>query len=456
MATTKIQKEMTGTVQRFIQLWNRYYTLYLENVQRQDITAEKENEFLRFQGTMVEQIVQILELDDKSRFDINDKVMSVINEVVSLDSYTKMSEFQINRTKRQWQEAMEELEKLYRFCDIYDQKIDKVQKITEDKKKNPYWDPTAGGIRDVLSRIAVAPVTFFQGMKAGSLLGKMGSFLFLTFLIPVLTIMTIVFLLNFSTVKIIGQNVVIEAGLLSSDETGFIPSLIIAAAVLAGLFIITMALCVVFIILHHIMSWFLHLGFKMTGAKETYTETFKAVTYGAAPIVAAITAPYAIVLQIIGASKVHKYPYLLATIGWIIGTVLFLSLIFIALGATFYMTGIVPPFGAKYAYVTSEEANLYDFEGGKSSSVIRGAYISLSDSKEAKEEKISIGKAKNQPKTPVYKVKYMDKSYYIEKDDIEIIDFSMTKMPRFIIDKSIYCVDATRAFINKVIKKYSE
>jgi len=77
MATTKIQKEMTGIVQNFISLWNRYYTLYLENVSRQEITSEKENEFLKFQGTIVEQLVGVLELDAMSRFDIHDKVMSV-------------------------------------------------------------------------------------------------------------------------------------------------------------------------------------------------------------------------------------------------------------------------------------------------------------------------------------------------------------------------------------------
>ena len=117
MAKTKLQKELTGVVENFIGLWNRYYSLYLEGVSKQDITSEKENEFLKFQGTMVEQLVNVLELDPRPRFDVHDKVMTVIHDVVSLDLYTKMSEFQVTRTKQQWQEAMEELktaEKLYR------------------------------------------------------------------------------------------------------------------------------------------------------------------------------------------------------------------------------------------------------------------------------------------------------------------------------------------------------
>jgi hypothetical protein len=456
MATTKVQKEMTGAVQSFIGLWNRYYTLYLENVQKHDITGEKENEFLKFQGTVVEELVPILELDEKSRFDIHDRVMTVVNEIVSLDSLMRMSEFQINRTKHQWQEAMEELEKLYRFCDIYDSKIDKVQRIAEVKKKNPYWDPTAGGLREVLSRIAVAPVTFFQGLKAGIITGGIGSFLFLTFFIPVIVISTIVFMVNFGIVKSISKNIVVEAGLLSSDESGFIPNIIIAFAIIVGLAIIALALTLVLIVLHHIFTWFLHLGFKLTGAKEPYNETYKAVTYATAPFVAAVTAPYAFVLQIIGASKVHRYPYVLAGIGWLIGAILYLLLIFAVLGATFFAAGVVPPMGAKYALVNTREAPLfYGLEKEEESSAIRGTYLLLSDAK-GEPKTLVVGRKANRQKKEVLEVKYEDKTYYVEADNVKIVEFSATKMPRFIIDKSSYYIGKGQKFITEKIEEYSK
>lgn len=458
MATTKIQKEMTGIVQNFISLWNRYYNLYLENVSRQDISAEKENEFLKFQGTIVEQLVSVLELDEKSRFDIHDKVMSVLNEVVSLDFYTRLSEFQINRTKHQWQEAMEELEKLYRFCDTYDPKVDKVERIAEVKKKNPYWDPTAGGLRDVVSRIAVAPVTFFQGIKIGVPANKIGVFVFLIFFIPVLIILTITFLLNFDTVKAVGRHSLIEAGILSSDEVGFMASLITGVAILAGLLLISAGISIVFIILHYLFSWFLHLGFKLTGARESYPETFKVASYGATPFLAAITAPYAIALQIIGGSKVHKYSYFLSAIGWIIGTVLFLAFLFVILGTTFYFTKVIPPVGARYAYVETAEAGLYSrFDGKESAKVIRGTYLNFAKPEETpKEETKNIGERPNRRKASVYEVKYKNESYYVEKDKVKIIEFAYSNMPGFIFDRSIHLIAIARESIKKKILEYSE
>ena len=143
--------------------------------------------------------------------------------------------------KRMWHEAMSELEKLYRFCDTYDPKIDKKEKITDVKRRNPYWDPTAGSIRDVLTRIVVAPKTFFQGQKTGIPAERIGTFIFLTFFIPMLIIFAIIFMMNFDTAKIVGRNVVIEAGLISSDETGFFPGILIAATIFLGLVIVSFA-----------------------------------------------------------------------------------------------------------------------------------------------------------------------------------------------------------------------
>jgi hypothetical protein len=452
MAKTQIQKSMTDVVENFIGLWNRYYTLYLEGTSQQDITSEKENEFLKFQGTMVEQLVNLLELDPKPRFDVHDKVMAVIHDVVSLDLYTKMSEFQVNRAKQQWQEAMDELNKLYRFCETYDPKIDKVQKITEVRRKNPFWDPTHGGMRDVVSRLAVAPVTFFQGLKTGVAAEKINRFIFLTLLIPTVIVLTIVFMANFETVKIIGRNVCIEAGLLSSDETGFIPGLIIAAVVFAGLLLISLLFSAVLLLLHYLFAVFMHAGFKITGAKNDYRETYKAVAYGTTPIVAVVTTPYAIVLQVIGASKVHKYPYALAAIGWIVGVVLFTAVLLAGAGAAFYFTGNVPPVG-EYVYVLEDDTSLMDRRFDPEHTVNEGDWLLLS---ELEEKNITVRKEGKVKTYEVYEVEYDDEDYYVEYDSVEIREFSWGGMPAYVFERMRLSVHQARRFLNRVIEKYSE
>ncbi len=455
MAGTKIQKEMTELVENFIGLWNRYYTLYLEGISTQDITSEKENEFLKFQGTMVEQLAKLLELDKGRRFDVHDMVMAVINEVVSLDLYTRMSEFQIKRVKKQWQEAIDELEKLYRFCETYDLKVDKVEKITEVKRKNPYWDPTSGSMREVLSRLTVAPVTFFQGIKTGLRPENMGSFIFLTFFIPFVIILTIVFMVNFNTVKIIGRNVCVEAGLLASDETGFVPGLMIAAAVFAGLLVIALVLSIVLFLLHYLLSLFMHLGFRLTGGKEKYRETYKVVTYGAAPVVAVITAPYTVILQIIGASKVHKYPYALAAIGWIMGMTLLVAVLFTAAGAAFYFTGNVPPVG-EYAYVLDDQTPLLDKHLDEARTLYEGAWLALSDPDNPEVKTVRKSKKGKINRFDVYEVEYKDKEYYVEEEMIELRNFSWGGMPTYILERTGHSIGAARRFLNKLIEKYKE
>ena len=448
MATTKIQKELTEVVENFIGLWNRYYTQYLEGISPEDITGEKENELLKFQGTMVEQLVLVLEIDEQRRFDIHDKAMSVINEVVSLDLYTKMSEFQISRVKRNWQEAMDELEKFYRFCDTYDPKIDKVQKISEVKKKNPFWDPTSGGMRGALARLVVSPVVFFQGLKLGVKPEGMGTFIFLTFFVPSVIILGIVFLMNFALVKAVGRNSLIESGLLSSGEEGFVPTLMIAGAVFLGLLLIALAVTVVLLILHLVIQFFLHLGFKIAGAKEGYLETQKAVVYGTAPFIAVVTIPYAAVLQVIGSSKLHGYHYFLAAVGWLMGIILFLAVGFGIATAVFYFTGNLPT--GEYLYVMEETPLLSS--GGHEEMHTAHAGDWFSDFKEDKKT-IRISRTDS---IEAYRVTYEDKDYYIAASHVDKREFSLAGIPSFIIGKGLAGIGRARGFLDGLIEQYSE
>ena len=445
MANTRIQKQMTELVGNFIGLWNRYYTLYLEGISQQDITSEKENEFLKFQGTMVEQLVKVLEFDPKPRFNVHDRVMTVIHDVVSLDLYIKMSEFQIKRTKQQWQDAMNELEKLYRFCDTYDPKIDKVKRITEVKRVNPFWDPTSGGMRSTLRRIAVAPVTFFQGLKPGYPPEGIGRFIFLTFFIPAVVLLVIIFIANFETVKIIGTNVCIEAKLLTEGESGLVPSLIRAAAVFMGLMVIALILSTILSLLLNVFSTFMHIGFKITGGKGNYQDTYKTVGYGIAPFITLIIAPYIVILQIIGASKTHRYPFPLAIIGWIIGVVLFTVIVFTVAGAALYFTDNVPAAG-EYAYVIEDDTDIMSSILIPKHTVNRGEWLPFIKEKTARKEGVSHD---------VYEIKYKDGEWLVEQDEVEIRTFSWTSMPMYIIDRAGISIHSARRFLNRIIEKYS-
>jgi len=450
MATTGIQRRLTGVVENFIGLWNRYYTQYLEGIAPEDITGDKENELLKFQGTMVEQLVPVLEIDEHQRFDIHDKVMSVINEVISLDLYTKMSEFQIKRVKNNWQDAMDELEKFYRFCDTYDPKIDKVRKITEVKKKNPFWDPTSGGMRGALARLTVSPVTFFQGLKSGVLPEGMGRFVFLTFYIPTVIIMAIVFLVNFEKAKAIGNNILIEAGFLTEGEAGLFPGLMIAATVFVGLLLIALTITIVFLILHYVIQFFLHIGFKLTGGKEDFTETQKAVTYGAAPFITAVTTPYAAILQIIGAAKVHRYPYFLAILGWIIGIALFTVAAFGVTASVFHFTGNLP--SGEYLYVTSDTTLYTTLQREEAHSVKESEWFT---EYEKKKGSITVGSGRDRREIDAYKVTYNDKDYYVDRDDVDEREFTLPKIPAYIIGRGVVALRKAQDFLNGVVEEYS-
>lgn len=437
MAKTVIQKEMTDEVENFIGLWNRYYTLYIEGTSKQDITLEKENEFLKFQGTMVEQLVKVLEIEG-GRFDVHDKVMAVINDVLSLEYYMKMSEFQTNRLKKQWQEALEELEKLYRFCDTYDPKMDKVKRIVEVKRKNPYWDPTVGGMGAVLGRLVAAPITFFEGIKPGVIGERMGSFSFFLFFIPTVIIFGTLAIANFAKARVLGEIVCIELGIVHSSDTGLAPGLLTAVVTIGGFMLICFLLTLVVLILHHLFTLFMHIGFKITGAKEDYGETYKVVTYGSAPLIAIITAPYALFLHIVGASKVHKYHFALAAIGWILGIIFFAVVILGVTGLTFYLIGGVRA-GENYLYLRED---VTFGTGDEKQKYYEGAVF-------AEYEKT---KKKKKP----YKVKEGDTTRLFEKGQVKEVEFVWADMPSYMVDRARYYVSMGRKYLDETVEEFEE
>jgi len=49
-----------------------------------------------------------------------------------------------------------------------------------------------------------------------------------------------------------------------------------------------------------------------------------------------------------------------------------------------------------------------------------------------------------------------DDRYYVEKDNVEIVEFAWSKMPQFIVERTFHSADVVRSFLDKIIKKYSE
>jgi hypothetical protein len=351
------QKRWLETVRDFIGLWDRFDTLYLQGMTLDEVTEEKEDEFLQFQGAMVEHLVKVDEIDH-GRFDVHDLAMAVIHDALSLGHIARQSDFQRRRLRQRWAEAAAALSKLVYFCETYTPKLDKTTRLEEVRRINPFWDPTGGGFQATLAKLIIGPVTFFAGMRPGRE-DKSDWFLFKIVIIPSLLVFLVLAIANLSTVQQMARNFGETSGVLVANGEGWVPRLIVHVFALLGIAILGFVTALVLIALANLHAATLHAAFKFFGGKESLSMSRKIAIYGGAPIIAVITAPYAIVLQMIGAHKTQKIPVAFAVLSWLVGTALFAAVVLGALFVVYHFTGQIPEEG-RYVEAAALDAKAYE------------------------------------------------------------------------------------------------
>jgi hypothetical protein len=430
------QKEWLEVVQDLIGLWDRFDTLYLRGVTPDEVNEERENEYLQFQGAMVEQLVKVIEIGH-NRFDVHDLVMAVVHDSPSLRSLCRHSDFQRKRLQQRWGEASEALSKLRHFCETYTPKLDKTTRLEKVRRLNPFWNPAGGGFQSTLIKLVNGPVTFFAGLRPGAE-EKTGWFLFKVGVVPALIVMLVVAIVHFQDVKEMGWNFGETTGLVP-ERGGFVPTLVIFAFALLTIVALALAATVAFMILVSLHVVTLHAAFRLFGARNDIKMTRKLVVYGAGPIVAIITAPYAIVLQIIGAHKTQKIAPVLAPFAWLIGTALLAAIVFGVMLVTYELMGQVPNTG-EYVEPLRSGVQLYEAAPLEHALVRPSRVVGPGEHFEYKGH--AAMRTSHGGEADYYHVTIEGRSFYLPVEDGEIKRFSYTQLPWFLLkltrDKIVY------------------
>lgn len=420
------QKQWLETAHDFIGLWDRFDTLYLQGILLEEVTEEREDEFLQFEGTMVEQLVKVGEVE-RGRFSLHDLVMAVVHEALSLRHLARQSDFQRRRLRQHWTEAADALSKLYRFCETYTPKVEKTTRLEEVRRLNPFWDPAGGGFQATLTKIAVGPATFFSGLRPGRD-EKSGWFLFKIVIIPSLLVFLVLAISHLSTVQQMAYNFTLETGLLDTNE-GFVPKLMIHVFALLGVALLALVTSAVLMVLSVLHAGTLHVAFKLFGGKQDFQMSRKITVYGGAPVVAIVTAPYAIVLQMIGAAKTQKLPPVLAVLAWLVGTALLAALVLGVMFVAYHFTGQIPE-GGRYVEVTAVGATTYK--------------IPLGDAPIRPGEQIASGRRLDYRGETQKKLRNTTESFYrvvvdgketlVRQEDCTVGEFRRAQLIRYMLD----------------------
>jgi hypothetical protein len=425
-----IRQEWLEIVRDFIGLWDRFGMLYLDAVAPDEVTDAREDEFLEFQGAMVEQLVRVVEFE-RERFDIQGQVMSVINDAPSLRYLSRQSEFQQRRLRQRWAEAGEALVKLRNYCETYSAKLDKTSRLELVRRANPFWNPTEGSFQATLTKLVSGPSTFFAGLRPGHE-EKTNWFLFKALVIPTLIAFLALAIIHLGTVEKMSFNFGETSGLYP-DREGFVPRLLAFVFILLGILIVTLITTVVLMLLAFLHVAMLHGAFKLFGGKADVRMTHKIVVYGAAACLAIVTMPYLIVLQVIGAHRVHRIPPGLAPFAWLIGTALLGAVVMAALFGVYHFTDQIPKPG-EFVQVTSMDAGLYAYEPDSKTVMrrVRGVPAgSRLDYEGATELPIAQG-----VKATLYRVKHKGDVLYLQQTDGKILEFRNKQIPAFLLEET--------------------
>ena len=423
-----IREQWLETVRDFIGLWDRFGTLYLDGITADEVTDAREDEFLEFQGAMVEQLVRVVEIE-RDRFDVHGLVMSVIHDAPSLRYLSRQSEFQQRRLRQRWAETGEALVKLKNFCETYSAKLDKTSRLEAVRRLNPFWNPTEGSFQATLTKLAAGPVTFFAGLRPGHE-EKTNWFLLKVLIIPALIVFLALAIIHLGIVKQMSFNFGETSGLYP-DREGWAPQLLAFLFILLGIVILGLVTTVVLMVLALLHVGTLHAALKLFGGKADMRMTHKIVAYGDAALVAIITAPYLIVLQIIGAHKVHKVAPGLAPFAWVLGAAFLAVVVLAVMFAVYHFTDQIPPTG-QLVEVTKIDAKLYAYEaGGKTplrptQDIAAGAPLDYEGTAE-----LPLGQGAT---ASVYRVRYKGDKLYLPRTDGEIKEFRSSQIPVYMLE----------------------
>ncbi|NQT84560.1 YIP1 family protein [bacterium] len=435
------RKEQVARIERFASLWNRLVSSYLNRDTFEDIGADKESDFLALQGSIMQELGAVAELEE-GRFTLVEEVTSVINEAISLRHLKNQSEFQCRRRKERGRQVSELIANVKRFVAERDTTAIREEKELEEKISRPFWDPEKGDFGRVLGRIVAFPGRFFSSVRVAGEAKEANGFLLLLLSLLSAGCIISVTVFNASTARAISRNFALETGILSSDASAA-AKIVIWLLLGAGVAVASLAGAVVAAILAHLLAILTHIGFKIVGGKGDGVASHKVVVFGLAPVlllilvpivahfvgkgnapssllfvVMAVTALYVAVLHVVGFHNVHKGPVAAGAAGWLIGVVLFVGIILGILWMWHFSAGHLPPSSGEYVYVTAREAPM--FRGKQRvQSVTKGEILDFLEEK-----------------GDFYLVQHGKSKVGIKKSDAELREGSISSLPKFLLENS--------------------
>jgi len=439
----KVSREkQVARVEHFASLWERLLNLYLNKETFEDIGAAKEKEFLDLQGSIMEELAVVAELEE-GRFALVGEVTSVINESVSIRQLKDQSEFQVRRRKERGRQVAERITNLRRFVAERDSTAIRKEKELETRRARPFWDPEKEKFVAILGRIVATPAHFFSGVRPTGQARKANSFLLslLSFVSAGCFITVTAF--NARVARAISYNFALESGILTSD-IGAGAKIITWLLVGVGVTVVSLAGAIAAAILAQVLAILMHVGFKIARGAGDSAASHKVVAFGLAPVLLLLFLPvvahfakmgvlpsfllavlpaaalcYIAFLHVIGFSKVHNAPAAAGVAGWLIGAVLFVVFVFASLFIWHASVKSLPPSSGEYVYVT-----------GKKASMLRRNQSALTLPK-GKILKF-LGENEN-----FYNVRCDKDEGKIKKSDAQLKKASAWSLPRFLVESSL-------------------
>jgi len=452
------KQEQLARVERFASLWERLFNLYLNEEQFEDISPARENDFLSLQGSIMQELAVVTELEE-GRLALVDEVSSVINEAVSVHQLKTQSDFQVRRRKERGRQVADLIANVKKFVAERDAETRKQEKERDVRLSRPFWDPEKGRFGTILVRVVSSPVRFFSAIRVAGEAKKANAFL-LT-LLSILMIGCVVTLVAFNTrtARAISYNAAVESGILTSDASPG-AKIVVWVIVAMGVVMVSLAAAIVAAILAHLLTLLMHVGFKLLGGKGDVVASHKVVAFGLTPLLLLMLLPflgyltrevalpplvlamlagavacYIAVLHVVGATRVHSTSLPGGILGWLVGVILFGAIALAGLWLWHYSAGQLPPSSGSYVYVTAKQARML-----KENRVVRTF---------SKGEVLTfLGETGD-----FYEVKSGKDEGRVKKSDARLREASVWSLPIFLTESSAARAEALIDRLSREIKK---
>lgn len=455
----KVSREkQVARVEHFASIWDRLLNLYLNREAFEDISAAKENEFLALQGSIMQELAAVAELEE-GRFALVGEVTSVINESVSIRHLKDQSEFQIRRRKERGRQVAERIANLKSFIAERDSTAIRKEKEFEARRARPFWDPEKRKFAAILGRTLATPAHFFSGIRPTGQARKANSFLLSLLSLVSAGCFIIVTAFNSQVARGISYSFALESGILTSD-VGAGSKIIIWLLVCVGVTIVSLAGAIAAAILVQVLAILMHAGFKIAGGAGDSAASHKVVAFGLAPVLLLLFLPvvahfvqkgvlpsfllavlpaatlcYIAFLHVIGFSKVHTAPVTAGIAGWLIGAALFVVFVFASLFIWHASIERLPPSSGKYVYVS-----------GKKVSMLRRNQSALTLHK----GKILKFLGENES---FYNVRCEKDEGRIKKSDVQLRKGSVWSLPGFLVESSLAQAESLIDKLSRKVRK---